>query len=443
MRCLFKQISALSFLPIFIISLLFSPDLKAQQRADSQDELWPIEDLSLEALMSLRLRASADLSRDLLHTQTDLDMPVRALLGSQISLGSHYGGRVVLAADSHLGQLEASRFFVDEAYLDATMQMGPGLARWRLGRQALLWGGGRLVSDEDFAQQAPRLDALRLNVALRTFELDVFASRLGMMAALSAQNNLSELDERDLVAAARLSWDPGRMILLAAETMVLLAEAAGPVDLLSVEGNQAQRSQLAFAGLDISLQPMSLLHLHTAATLQFGEHRGLRHLAYDLALATSLAAFWSAQDSLDFGYDLSSGDGQPLDNRSSVFINPLGLRHARYGRGDFLAPENATDLWLRLQSQRKQGTAALSVHRLALFDARGSWIDATGQQLAPRSTKLDALLGYELDLFVEAALRKPLWLGLTYAMFVPASGAQQRRGAELAHRLLVELCLRY
>lgn len=410
----------------------------------AQTDDWLPEAVTVEPVASLRLRSWVDLSPDLSASdQPALSLPILGRLGAQLNVGTDYSGRLVLGSQGVLASTAQPTVFVDEAYLDATTRIGPGLARLRMGRQGLRWGQGRLLSEEDFAARPRRLDALRISAALSQFELDVFVAQLGAVVEEQARGTLLELDQKDQLGGARLSWSPQQKIGVAVDSMLFLLRPLQATDLIGVEGDQRQGGQVFNLGVDVNFAPWAWLRLDWAGSLQMGEFRGLAHSAYDLSVASTLSSFWDAGQRLHFGYDLASGDGHSLDNRSTAFINPLGERHQRFGLGDFLGNSNTADLWVGLLAQRSAGQVAITLHRLALSDAQGPWVDATGQVLAGPSQDLQDLLGYGVDLHVEAVLATQISVELTYAMFVPSVGAAQRLGDQVAHRLVAGLAFSY
>ncbi len=415
----------------------------AEISLDSLDLLPP--EVDVQPVGDLRLRTRVDASRDL-RSEPDpaTRFPSRARLGVQVGYDDSLAGRLLLGGNANLGEPAADAgLFIDEAYVEGRLPWAGGLARLRFGRQALQQGAGRQISSDEFLDRPRRLDALRATAALAEFELDSFVALLGDHAELARGPGRTGLTTADLLAGLALGWHLSTLLDLRLQVLGLLGEPVARVDDASSEGDLRQPVQMLTLGLDSVLRPATWLTLDSGLAVQLGETRALEQLAHDLHLTATLRAPLPGHPALRIGYELSSGDRQPFDNRGGDLVNPLGSRHDRYGAADLLYPANAADLWLSVGVEDELSWLRLSLHRLSLASGRDAWIDASGQVLASPGDSEENLLGHEIDLEGWLALHDQVAIELLYAMFLPDGAGRDRVGTRAAHRLLVGCALSF
>jgi hypothetical protein len=121
-----------------------------------------------------------------------------------------------------------------------------------------------------------------------------------------------------------------------------------------------------------------------------------------------------------YGSGGSPGDGL------NEFDNFYPTNHGLYGHADLMGWRNVIHGYLRI-SAAPTGvpiTIALNNHLFGLASPGDRWSNAGGTTLGFDDTNDDRFLGYELDIDFGYTPRSWLKLSLGYALFIPATAAE-------------------
>ena len=309
-----------------------------------------------------------------------------------------------------------ARFEPYEAYLE----MRSSSARpntLRLGRQAVIWGEGRLIGNADFSPTGRSLDAARAHLALGNFDFEALAAILEVPGPLGSSFGDRSGETRSGVqlygVSARWSIDP-----------LLRLEAFGLARISRSDGSALDGSRFAVARLSGET--------YTGALRVSGEAKGWTYGvegAYQFGNAASLviggsdiSAYAAAghvaktfsevslTPTLRIGGSYASGD----DGSGTYHqFDPLLADPQRFhGQMDLFAWSNAMDVSARGQVVPWTDTTFALEYRYArLAEASGEWIGSyltavgraapppgfAGAGYAPITGSPDAELGHELD----------------------------------------------
>lgn len=310
----------------------------------------------------------------------------------------------------------AARFEPYEAYLELRSSSArPNTLR--LGRQAVIWGEGRLIGNADFSPTGRSLDAARAHLAVGNFDFEALAAILEVPGPLGSsfgdRSGESHSGVQLYGVSARWSIDP-----------LLRIEAFGLARISRSDGSSLDGSRFAVARLSGEN--------YTAALRVSGEAKGWTYGvegAYQLGNAASLvvggsdiSAYAAAghvaktfsevslTPTLRVGGSYASGD----DGSGTYHqFDPLLADPQRFhGQMDLFAWSNALDVSGRAQVVPWTDTTFALEYRYArLAEASGEWIGsyltAVGRAApppgyaaagyAPITGSPDAELGHELD----------------------------------------------
>jgi len=309
-----------------------------------------------------------------------------------------------------------ARFEPYEAYLEARSS-GARPNTFKLGRQAVIWGEGRLIGNADFSPTGRSLDALRVHLATGDFDVEALAALLEIPGPLG-----TPYDDR--------YGTPHSGVQLYGLTGKWTIDPLLRVELFAL----ARVSRSAGAGLDGSRFAVARLsgETYTGALRVSGEAKGWTYGvegAYQLGNAASLsiggtdiAAFAvaghvsktlpevSLTPTFRIGASYASGD-----DRSGKYkqFDPLLADPQRFhGQMDLFAWSNAGDVSGRAQIVPWTDTTFSLEYRYArLAKASGEWIGsylttvgsaaqppgAAAAGYAPVPGPPNAELGHELD----------------------------------------------
>jgi len=338
----------------------------------------------------------------------------------------------------------AARFEPYEAYLELRSSAARP-SSLRIGRQAVVWGEGRLLGNADFSPTGRSLDALRARLSLGDFDFEALAAILevpGPLGAAFGERAGPSFSGVQLYGlAARWSIDP-----------LLKIEAFG----------LARVSRSSGVGLDGSRFALSRLsgETVTAALRVSGEAKGWQYGvegAYQLGNAASLApggldvSAYAAAAHVSKTFQEASlvptvrlaGSYASGDDGGSTYkqFDPLLADPQRFhGQMDLFAWSNAMDVAVRGQIVPWTDTTFSLEYRYArLAEASGDWVGgylntvgsarptagygASGY--APIAGTPDAELGHELDVVFAWRPWLPLELRAGWSGLALGDGARR------------------
>jgi hypothetical protein len=302
-----------------------------------------------------------------------------------------------------------------EAYAEAHGS-GARPAYLRLGRQAVVWGEGRLVGDADFSPTGRSLDAARGHLAAGNFDFEALAALLEPPSPLGSSFGETNGPSRSGVqlygVTARWTIDP--LLRLELFGFARVSRSGGALD-----GSRFAYSRLSG-------------ELYTGAARASGDAKGWKYGlegAYQFGRADSLApggldvSAWAASahvaKTLDqllwtptFRLAASYASGDDGSSGTYKQFDPMLADPQRFhGQMDLFAWSNVMDVAARAQVSPWTDTSFGLEYRYArLAEASGEWIGgyltAVGQASAqpasfvtpaPTPASTDKELGHELD----------------------------------------------
>jgi hypothetical protein len=273
-----------------------------------------------------------------------------------------------------------SRFEPYEAYVEMRSS-GARPSTFRLGRQAVIWGEGRLVGNADFSPTGRSLDAARAHLALGNFDLEALAAILEVPGPLGASfgDRYGASHSGVQLYGLTAKWTVDPLLCLEAFALARVARSAG-------------------AGLDGSRFSLARLsgETYTGALRVSGEASGWTYGvegAYQVGTASSLAvggadiaAFAAAghvsktlpevslTPTFRVGSSYASGDDGP-GGKYTQFDPLLADPQRFHGQMDLFAWSNAIDVSGRAQIVPWTDTTFALEYRYArLANASGEWI---------------------------------------------------------------------
>jgi hypothetical protein len=339
-----------------------------------------------------------------------------------------------------------ARFEPYEAYLE----MRSSSARpstLRLGRQAVIWGEGRLIGNADFSPTGRALDAARAHVAVGSFDFEALAAILEAPGPLGSSfgDRSGEAHSGVQLYGLTAKWtiDP-----------LLRLELFGLARISRSDGNALDGSRFAVARLSGETYTGALRVSGEASgwtygvegAYQFGNAASLAIGGSDIsayAVAGHVAKTFSEVSltpTLRIGGSYASGDDGSPGARTYHQFDPLLADPQRFhGQVDLFAWSNAMDVSGRAQIVPWTDTTFALEYRYArLAEASGEWIGsyltAIGRAApppgyaaagyAPITGSPDAELGHELDAVFAWRPWLPLELRAGWSGMVLGDGAR-------------------
>lgn len=323
-----------------------------------------------------------------------------------------------------------------EAYLDIHAKQRR--AWFRLGRQRIVWGDGRLVGEGDFTQSPQAFDAARLSLSIKKLDIDAFAALIGNGSYFFYSGSGG-------VGSPNPPGQQGQNVSVPATTgsqLYGLRFAWHAVPLLNVE----------LAGLARIVRPPTSYDLtpsdtFVVSTRLSGEKRGVRYSAegaYELGRISSygvnrdLRAFAAAARGtwetalpwhMTFGAEAAYASG---DNGST---DPAAVQT----RFDPIAPDkrpghNLMGLysWSNLIlaggdiAVRPAEPVGINVgyRFVGLANPKGRWTSASLVAIGASSTNESHVLGHQIDTALSFRFWKPLTIDAGYGLFITGDGAK-------------------
>lgn len=321
-----------------------------------------------------------------------------------------------------------------EAYIDVHAKQRR--AWFRLGRQRIVWGDGRLVGEGDFTQSPQTFEAARFGLSIKKLDIDAFAALIG-----SGIGGLGGLGSTGPIGPNQ----QGQTVSYPASTgsqLYGLRFAWHAMPLLNVE----------LAGLARVVRPPTYYNLTPSDTFVVsarlsGEKRGVRYSAegaYELGSISSygvnrdLRAFAVAARGtwetalpwhMTFGAEVAYASG---DNGST---DPAAVQT----RFDPIAPDkrpghNLMGLysWSNLIlaggdiSVRPSEPVGISIgyRFVGLADPKGRWTSASLMAIGASPTNESHVLGHQIDTALSFRFWQPLTIDAGYGLFITGDGAK-------------------
>jgi Alginate export len=316
------------------------------------------------------------------------------------ALGSPPPDGTLAYRGSGLGQVGAY-----EAYLEAHGASARP-TYLRLGRQAVVWGEGRLIGSADFSPTGRSLDAVRAHVALGNWDFEALAAMLEPPSPLGRSVGDITGPSRSGVqlygVTARWTLDP--LVRVEAFGLARVSRASGALD----------GSRFTYSRLSGELVTGSLRVSGDAKGWSYGVEGAYQLGNSDsLALSSTDVSAWAAYAHVSktleqllwtptFRLAGSYASGDDGTGTYTQFDPLLADPQRFHGQMDLFAWSNMMDVAARASVVPWADTSFGLEYRYArLADAGGEWmgsyLTAVGQQRSVLANQKDADLGHELD----------------------------------------------
>lgn len=346
------------------------------------------------------------------------------------------------------GQSELPSTAPYEAYLDVHTRSGRRVF-FRLGRQRVVWGDGRLLGESDWAFTPRSLDAARFGLQIGDIDLELMAALLAAPGAtppsvagtrrpiaegtgaqlygLDAVWHLTPLFNVELTGLARIVREPRPSWLTPGDTFVIDARAFGDRRgfRYALEGAY-ELGRVATYGED---RPLSAFALAARAELETA-------LPGHLTFGVRGAYATGDSGTLEPGETQTRFDPILPDERRNIGL--MGL----YGWSNII--EGAATVEVRPMDE----LSLLAGYTLAaLAQPSGRWVTSRLVPVGAAPDNTSRLLGHEVDAIVSLTPWDPLRFELGYGLFLFGEGASNiltasNRPADLQHFGFLQATLR-
>ena len=313
-----------------------------------------------------------------------------------------------------------------EAYVDVHSRKGRRVF-FRLGRQRVEWGDGRLLGDDDWSPTARSRDAARLGFEVGDFDVELLAALLVAPGAWGSNGGAGG-PPGDVEGSGAQLYGLDAVWHL---TPLLNAEATALARIVREPFPAALTPGDTFA-FDLRL---------------FGDKRGLRYAveaAYEagriatvagdrrlsaLALAGRVELETALPWHLTFGAEGSyaSGDDGPLgiDDTQHRFDPILPDQHDRHGLMDLWGWSNALDAGgdVTLRPEDELGLR-VGYHFAGLAQPTGQWTTAALVPVGSSTANASRSLGHEIDAALRWTPWDPIRFDAGYGLFLLGEGAK-------------------
>jgi hypothetical protein len=318
-----------------------------------------------------------------------------------------------------------------EAWFEVHTSGARGASWLRVGRQAITWGDGRLLSAADWSPVGRSLDAVRAHWTAGIFDAEGFAAMLDTPTPLGPgvgqTSGPSSTGTQLYGAQIAAAFDP----LLRVELSALARVARGELTTVSGRFDLARARGETYVG-DLRVS---------------GDARGWRYAAegaYEIGrvelLADASVAAWAAAAYVErrvdalvlsptfrIGGDYATGDD--AGGTYKQFDPILPDVHALHGMLDALAWSNTVQASARVTVEPwTDGRVAVEYRYARLADGAGEWRNAYLGPVGPGRGPEE--LGHEVDLWAMWRPWPALDLVAGYSIFALGDGAQRILSAE-------------
>lgn len=326
-----------------------------------------------------------------------------------------------------------------EAYLDVHRK---NRKLWfRLGRQRMVWGDGRLLGESDFTQRPRSLDAARLGLSWKNVDVEVLAALIGAtplggLGGLGAAGSGSgSAGDTDTTVPETVRTQTGSQLYGAHAVFRIFP-------LLSLDLTALARVVRPPAAIDLTPSDTVVVDARLS-----GDYRGVRYAvegAYELGRVSSfgvnrdLRAFAGAgrvtwetalPAHLTFGASgaYASGDSGSTDPAATQtrFDPILPEERPMHGRMGLYAWSNLIEAGGDIGA-RPTDTFSVNVgyRFVGLAQPKGRWTSASLIPIGASATNESHVLGHQVDATFGLRVWDPLAIEASYGLFLLGEGAQ-------------------
>jgi hypothetical protein len=264
--------------------------------------------------------------------------------------------------------------------------------QWKLGRQKVAWGSQRLLSSLEWHPNARVFDGL-------TTQMPLGKAQIQGIGAWIADTNATKSKDQAWISGAHVN-----IPLFQA----LSVELYGLYD-------QSRLGSMGFPNWDLAYLGQRIvykdgLYVEEETILQLGEVGTQESFAWQLALR---AGFQNKDLTLSLGYDAMSGDQDPKDQKSKVYLNPYSFGHQYFGWMDYVISNKADTKSQGIQDYRIDFSWTIPLGELQ-FAAHHFSTQTAGDPL-----------GQEFDLQWTYKAHPKLTIPIGAGLFIPGDSANK------------------
>ncbi|MEW5848684.1 MAG: hypothetical protein AB2A00_07705 [Myxococcota bacterium] len=408
------------------------------------DQVVPVAEFRLRPYLLLGHPTSSSRPQVLAH--------LRGRLGAELHVTPDVSMRLVLIAAQALPTIRApGPELIHDAWAKWRYQALGGEVQLRVGRQEVLLSDFVAFSSRNYGLIPPRFDGVTARMGWgKVFLMSVAAAEA--VVTVPPAGAFPDVNGVGMLAAG-IQDGPGRLIEM--HSIVRVPQLpihgdAGPASsgntLLDVGGTAMWewRGLHARAALDVQqqrFQTPSIFAPPMAAWLSAGYAPEFPWAQGVYADAGVLGAAGQPMRYLPLLADWSGWDGVAQQEFEPLY----GVRHGIYGEMDLGLLHNQYNVWARVGLRRGAlRNLAVVLHRLSMFDARGSWYATDPQRVLLRRGEgtRDPLIGHEADLIAEAELTRHVILGGSVGLLYSGPQARQAGFGAFAQTAFCTLDLR-
>ncbi|MDI1437583.1 alginate export family protein [Polyangium sorediatum] len=327
-----------------------------------------------------------------------------------------------------------------EAYLDVHRK---NRRLWfRLGRQRVVWGDGRLVGESDFTQRPRSLDAARLGLSWKDIDVELLAALigtspfggLGTLGGAAGGGSTGSTDS-STVPTTTIQPQTGSQLygahavfrifpLLAIDVTALARIVRPPVAIdLTPSDTYVIDARLSgdYRGVRYAVEGAYEL----GRISSFGANRDLRAFALAARVAWETALPWHLTFGASGAY--ASGDSGSTDPLAvqTRFDPILPEERPMHGRMGLYAWSNLIEVGGDV-SMRPTDTLSVNLgyRFVGLANPKGRWTSASLTPIGASATNESRVLGHQIDATVGLRVWDPLVIEASYGLFLTGEGAR-------------------
>jgi hypothetical protein len=299
---------------------------------------------------------------------------------------------------------------------------GEGPWGFRVGRQELFFGDGRLIGNSNWGNVGRTFDAARLTLKRSKTRLDFFAS--SVVVPKNGGFDLPHFNNK--FHGFYSSFESPFRFTEVVEVYALLKTFSRASGELGFTGNlrvytYGTRASGALPhGIDYGLETaVQTGHISQNRVRAWGGHWQLGYRPPCLNRSWRLAV----------GYTFASGDGNPRDGRASTFDQLYPSNHDKLGTLDRIGWRNIRDFAAKMEwKASRRWTLNLEYHDFWLSSRQDALYAENGLPYVYSPNATSNRVGQELDSYVVFLYSKRINLGAGYAHMFPGPYLIQTRG---------------
>lgn len=280
----------------------------------------------------------------------------------------------------------------------------------RVGRQELVYGDKRVLSNSDWSNVGRSFDAAKLSWKGEDKWVDLFWGSV----VKAERYTFDDSDKNTHLAGLYGSMAPKKDIVTDAYLLYKYTDA----EETKGEDGKTGSQDIYTIGSRVKGK-INAWDYNGEIAGQLGKYGTDDVRAWALALAGGYTFDYAVKPRVGMELNHGSGDSDPKDGKHESFDILYPANHYKYGYSDFFSLKNMTDLRLTASCQpTKKWQVTGDVHFFWLDTVKDAWYDSKGKAIRKDSTgTADNFVGEEVNLLVNYTLNKNWKFETGYAHF--------------------------